>query len=296
MNMPFGVWVASVTFFNDDDSLDLVSQRKHFDWLLDNGVEGLVPVGTTGEGSTLNSQERASIIQLACEVAATKNKKVMAGCGGNHTSAVGNAIREAHNCGAHSALVVTPYYNRPTQEGLIAHYLKLADQSPIPLILYNVPSRTGVNLLPETVHKLWKHPQIIGLKEATGSHSQWLSLTAEGIPKDKVLLAGDDDAFATLYAFGARGVISASANLVPRQFVQLHHLLEEKNWEKAFSLQQKLFPLIRALFTETNPSPLKYSLSWLNRGKNRLRLPLVPIKTDTEGLLQEQIKALEVAE
>lgn len=290
-----GVWVASVTFFNQDQSLDLVSLKTHFDWLLDSGVEGLVPVGTTGEGSTLSAKERASVIRLACEVATKKNKKVIAGCGGNSTSEVKTAIQEAHDCGAHAALVVTPYYNRPTQEGLTAHYLNLAEQSPIPLVLYNVPSRTGVNLLPETVHTLWKHPQILGLKEATGSHSQWLSLTFLGIPKDKYLLAGDDDAFATLFALGARGIISASANLIPDQFVKLYGLLAANQWEQAFSLQKKLFPLIRSLFAETNPSPLKYSLSVLGRGQNRLRLPLVPIQNETETLIKNQMEALEVS-
>jgi len=289
-----GIWVASITFFNGDESLDLVAQKSHFDWLLESGIAGLVPVGTTGEGSTLTRHERVSLIELAVESAARKNKKVIAGCGGNSTASVKTLIQEASASGAQAALVVTPYYNKPTQEGLLGHYLKLADESPLPLVLYNVPSRTGVNLLPETVERLWKHSQIVGLKEASGLHPQWLSLTSKGIPSNKFLLAGDDDAFATLYALGARGIISASANLVPQYFVELQHLLDKGNWESAFDLQRKLFPLIRALFSETNPAPLKFALSHLGKGKNRLRLPLVPIKAENEQLLKHEMQLLEV--
>jgi 4-hydroxy-tetrahydrodipicolinate synthase len=289
-----GVWVATTTFFNQAGAVDLGSFEKHCSWLLDSGVEGLVPCGTTGEGPTLYAEERKLLIQTAVRLASNKKKEVIAGCGGNNTDSVLKLILEAKDLGAHAALVVTPYYNRPTQEGLVAHYQYLADKSPIPLVLYNVPSRTGVNLLPETVSRLWQHPNIKGLKEATGLHSQWLSLFASPLPEGKSILAGDDDAFATLFSLGANGIISASANIIPAQFVQLDSLLRSGKFQEAFILQKKLYPLIKTLFAETNPAPLKFALEKMGRGLNRLRLPLVPVQKETQEKIYQQLVSLEL--
>ncbi|MFM8270387.1 MAG: 4-hydroxy-tetrahydrodipicolinate synthase [Pseudomonadota bacterium] len=289
-----GVWVATTSFFDQQGALDLAAFEKHCSWLLTSGVDGLVPCGTTGEGPTLNPSERKSLIETAVKLASKKNKGVIAGCGGNNTESVLKLILEARDYGANAALVVTPYYNRPTQEGLIAHYEFLADSSPIPLILYNVPSRTGVNLLPETVSHLWQHSNIVALKEASGLHSQWLSLMASPLPKEKSVLAGDDDAFATLVSLGATGIISASANIVPSHFVKLAELLKSKHFEEALALQKKLLPLIKVLFSETNPAPIKYALEQMGRGLNKLRLPLVPIKKETEKKVLYQLKHLEL--
>jgi len=289
-----GVWVATTTFFNSAGALDLTSFEKHCSWLLESGVEGLVPCGTTGEGPTLSTEERRLLIGTAVRLASNKKKGVIAGCGGNNTESVLKMIRETAELGAQAALVVTPYYNRPTQEGLIAHYHTLADKSLIPIILYNVPSRTGVNLLPETVSLLWQHPNIKGLKEATGLHSQWLSLLASSLPEGKSVLAGDDDAFATLFSLGATGIISASANVAPLQFVQLDSLLRAGKFVEAFALQKRLFPLIKTLFAETNPAPIKYALEKMERGVNRLRLPLVPVKKETQEKIMEQLLNLEL--
>ncbi|NBX75280.1 MAG: 4-hydroxy-tetrahydrodipicolinate synthase [Proteobacteria bacterium] len=289
-----GVWVATATFFNQAGALDLNSFEKHCSWLFESGVEGVVPCGTTGEGPTLSPEDRRFLIETAVKVASRKSKQVIAGCGGNNTDSVQKLILEAKDFGAHAALVVTPYYNRPTQEGLVAHYQTLADKSPIPLVLYNVPSRTGVNLLPETVSQLWQHPNIIGLKEATGLHSQWLSLFSSPLPQGKSVLAGDDDAFATLFSLGASGIISASANVVPQHFVQLDSLLRAGNFPEAFALQKKLFPLIKTLFAETNPAPIKFALEKMGRGLNRLRLPLVPVKKETQETICKQLSNLEL--
>lgn len=289
-----GVWVATTTFFDNAGSLDLASFERHCSWLLDSGVEGLVPCGTTGEGSTLTSKERQALIETAAGLASTRKKGIIAGCGGNNTESVLKLILEANDLGAKAALVVTPYYNRPTQEGLLAHYRFLADKSPIPIVLYNVPSRTGVNLLPETVSKLWQHPNIQALKEATGLYGQWLSLLASQLPDGKAILAGDDDAFATLSSLGASGIISASANVVPSYFVKLDSLLRAKQFTEAFTLQKKLYPLIKALFLETNPAPIKYALEQMGRGLNRLRLPLVPVQKETELRVREQLVNLEL--
>jgi|694.fasta_scaffold128231_3 4-hydroxy-tetrahydrodipicolinate synthase len=289
-----GVWVATVSFFNADGSVDKESFRDHCSRLLNAKVDGLVPCGTTGEGPTLNSQERKALIEIAASESLKHQKDVIAGCGGNYTEAVLKNIQEAHEAGAKAALVVTPYYNKPTQQGLLAHYTFLADKSPIPIVLYNVPSRTGVNLLPETVAELWKHPQIIGLKEATGLHSQWLSLTSPVVPQNKYLLAGDDDAFATFSALGGTGIISASANVAPELFVSLSHHLEKQEWKEAFRLQKQLFSLIKSLFVESNPGPLKYALHRTFGTENKLRLPLVPVKRESEQLIERELRALEL--
>lgn len=286
-----GVWVATLSFFNSNFSVDLKSFENHCSWLLDSGVDGLVPCGTTGEGPTLNAEERKQLIEISVKLAQRKGKKVIAGCGGNNTESVLKLILDACNQGVDAVLVVTPYYNKPTQEGLLAHYRYLADRSPRPIFLYNVPSRTGVNLLPETVRLLWDHGNIIGLKEATGMHSQWLSL-ASFLPAEKTLLAGDDDAFATLFSLGARGIISASANIIPAHFVQLYNLLNQGRSKEAQELQLSLLPLIKALFSETNPCPLKYALSVMGRGHNYLRLPLVPVQSKTEQLIKAEMDKL----
>lgn len=288
-----GVFVATVTFFLENGSLDRPSFERHCDWLIESGVDGLVPCGTTGEGPTLSSEERKALIEIAVHSASKKNKKVIAGCGGNNTQNVLRMLIEAKEAGAESALVVTPYYNKPTQEGLLAHYNFLADQNILPIVLYNVPSRTGVNLLPETVDELWKHPNIIGLKEATGNHSQWLALSKQ-LPESKSLLAGDDDAFATLSAMGASGIISASANIIPEKFIALFKLVRSKQWEEAFRLQKQLVPLIQSVFAETNPGPLKFALAVMKKGQNQLRLPLVPVGNNTEKLIEKQLTTLEL--
>lgn len=289
-----GVWVATVTFFKSDGSVDTEKFREHCARLLAAKVDGLVPCGTTGEGPTLNAQERTALIGIAVAESLKYRKEVLAGCGGNCTETVLKNIQEAQGAGAKAALVVTPYYNKPTQEGLLAHYLFLAEKSPIPLVLYNVPSRTGVNLLPETVAELWKHPQIIGLKEATGLHSQWLSLTSPTAPENKYLLAGDDDAFATFSALGGKGIISASANIAPELFVSLSQHVEKQEWKEAFQLQKRLYPLIRSLFIESNPGPLKFALSRTVGTENKLRLPLVPVKQESERIIARELRALEL--
>jgi len=287
-----GVWVAAPTFFAEDGSLDLAAFENHLEFVLEAGVDGLVPCGTTGEGSTLSQKERKLLIEAAVKISSQFKKEVLAGCGGNHTESVWDSIKEAAESGASGALVVTPYYNKPTQAGLISHYLNLAERSPIPLVLYNVPSRTGVNLLPETVKTLWDHPNIIGLKEATGNHGQWLALASLGIPQNKYLLAGDDDAYATLSALGAKGIISASANVYPDGFVRMKRLLADQKWQEAFQIQLKLFPLIKSLFLETNPAPIKCALNKMTNTPPFLRLPLVPVNPETDTSIKKELLAL----
>lgn len=287
-----GVYVASVTPFTKNADLDEQALAGHFEFLLQSGVDGLVPCGTTGEGPTLSKEERKKIIELSAKAAKNYSKKVIAGCGSNDTKASLKNIEEAATAGADAALVVTPYYNKPTQAGLIAHYQFLAERSPLPIVLYNVPGRTNVNIQVETAVEIFKHPKIVGIKEASGNHSQWVSLANKVNLKEKSLMAGDDDAFATIYALGGIGIISATANVVPKLFVKLFSLLKGGKPGEAFTLQAKLMPLIQSMFMETNPSPAKYAMASMKCMENSVRLPLVPVTRKTEEAILVALKEL----
>jgi 4-hydroxy-tetrahydrodipicolinate synthase len=272
------------------------------EFLASHGVDGFVPCGTTGESTALSPEERRAVIALTREVAKSRGLKTIAGCGGNATASVLALIQEAEELGCDAALVVTPYYNKPTQAGLLAHYRYLADHSRLPILLYNVPSRTGVSLAVETTAKLLEHPGIVGIKEASGQYGQWLAI-AHQLDTRKSLLAGDDDAFACVLALGGSGTISAAANLVPGLFVAMYRHAAKGELGAAFQIQKKLFPLIKALFAETNPAPLKFALHHLTQAparsgssgvlENVLRLPLTPIGQATELLLLEAMRGLE---
>ncbi len=289
-----GVFVANVTPFKKNADVDFDALSGHYEFLMQSGVDGLVPCGTTGEGPTLNKEERYKIIELSVQAAKAHSKKVIAGCGSNNTVASLEMIEDAAKAGAHAALVVTPYYNKPMQAGLIAHYQYLAERTPLPLVLYNVPGRTNVNIQPETAAELFKHPKVVGIKEASGNHSQWVALANKINFKEKSLMAGDDDAFATVYALGGCGIISATANVVPRLFVKLYALLKNGKSTEAFQLQTKLMPLVQSMFMETNPSPVKYAMASMKCMENNLRLPLIPVTRKTEEAIAVALKELEM--
>jgi len=219
---------------------------------------------------------------------------VVAGCGGNDTSKVLELVHEAKELGSDAALVVTPYYNKPTQAGLLAHYRFLADRGGLPIVLYNVPGRTGVNLAVETAAQLLEHENIIGIKEASGQWGQWLGLSSAVNVAVKSLLAGDDDALAPIQSLGGAGIISASANAVPELFVAAYEAGRQGKWDEAFRLQKRLCPFVRALFLETNPAPLKYALEVLGHGEGHLRLPLVPVQPATETAVRAALNGLEL--
>ena len=277
-----GVFVASVTPFDDEGRIDLVAAKAHAEWLVACGVQGIVPCGTTGEGPTLSDKERAQMIEAALSAAQGKSVHVMAGCGSNDTQTSKKWIAEAEALGCDSTMLVTPYYNKPTQAGILAHYLHLADSATKPVVLYHVPGRTNVHLALETIAKLFEHPRIAGIKEASGQYSFWLGLAALAREQGKILYAGDDDAYAVIQALGGRGIISACANVVPEPFVQMHAWMKAGEWEKAFALQMRLAPLVRAFFCETSPSPIKYALHRYRRMRNHVRLPLVRLSTAGE--------------
>lgn len=289
-----GVFVATATLFDKEGNLALTRIREHLEWLAKSGVDGIVPCATTGEGPALTREERRAQIEIAREIASRHGLKVIAGCGGNNSAAVVELVGEAESLGCDAALVVTPYYNKPTQSGLVAHYEFVADRTALPIVLYNVPSRTGVHLELDTALRLFAHKRIVGIKEASGQHSHWLALASQMDLASKNLLAGDDDAFATIGALGGSGIISASANVAPVLFVELSRAIEAGDFPRAFSIQKRLNPLIRALFMETSPSPIKYALHRLKGYENVVRLPLVPVKNATETTLLEVLKKLEL--
>lgn len=289
-----GVFVASVTPFNENGSVNYPAFETHLRELVAAGVHGFVPCGTTGEGATLNTEEWRELVRLSVAIAREKNLKVVAGCGGNDSRKVAELMLQAADLGADAALVVTPYYNKPTARGLLAHYEFLTRQSELPIVLYNVPGRTNVSLSVDTVAELFQNPQIIGIKEASGQYGQWLALANRLNLREKFLLAGDDDAFAIVQAMGGCGIISAAANVLPTAFVKLWQLMERGEWTAAFQLQVKLFPLVKSLFLETNPAPAKFALSTMKRVENFVRLPLVPVTADTEQSIRASLSGWEL--
>lgn len=288
-----GVFVATVTpFIEKTGEVDFKAYESHLSWLSESGVHGFVPCGTTGEGPCLSGEERKKIIKLSVQVAQSRGLKVIAGCGSNSTSSALQMILEAKDVGADAALVVTPYYNKPTQEGLIAHYEFLAERSPLPIVLYHVPGRTNVTFQLSTLERLFKHPQIIGIKEASGNHGFWMGMSQVLDWKKIDVLAGDDDAFALIQQLGGKGIISATANVAPKEFVRLFNFTETGNWSQAFDLQKKLLNLVQSMFAETNPSPAKEALKLMGKMENTMRLPLVPVSSKTRDMITLALKGL----
>lgn len=269
-----GSMVALVTPFKDG-RVDEPTLRELVEFQIKNGTDVLVPCGTTGESPTLTHDEHRRIIELTVE-AANGRIAVVAGTGSNSTTEAIDLTRYAKQAGADGALLVLPYYNKPTQAGLIAHCRAVADAADLPLILYNIPGRTGVNMLPETLAALADHPYIVGMKEATGNLEQ---MTHDIILcGDKLsFLSGDDTLTLPLLAVGGRGVISVVANIVPRDVSDLVRAFLNGDWNRAREIHIKLFPLCQAMFCETNPIPVKTAMALLGMVGGELRLPLWPM-------------------
>ncbi|MGB4782001.1 4-hydroxy-tetrahydrodipicolinate synthase [Candidatus Methylomirabilis sp.] len=269
-----GSMVALVTPFKDG-RVDEPTLRELVEFQIKNGTDVLVPCGTTGESPTLTHDEHRRIIELTVE-AANGRIAVVAGTGSNSTTEAIDLTRYAKQAGADGALLVLPYYNKPTQAGLIAHCRAVADAADLPLILYNIPGRTGVNMLPETLAALADHPYIVGMKEATGNLEQMTHDIV--LCGDKLsFLSGDDTLTLPLLAVGGRGVISVVANIVPRDVSDLVRAFLNGDWNRAREIHLKLFPLCQAMFCETNPIPVKTAMALLGMVGGELRLPLWPM-------------------
>ena len=267
-----GCGVALATPFRGGE-VDWEALRKLIVRQLDAGTDALILCGTTGEPSTLTQEEKEGIWRLGVELAAGR-VPVIAGTGGNNTAAVVALSRRAQELGADGLLLVTPYYNKATQQGLVEHFTRVADAVDIPMILYNVPGRTGLNMLPETAARLCEHQNIAGVKEASGDISQAAELIR--LCPGAAIYSGNDDQTLAFLALGAQGVISVAANLVPERMRALTGAFFAGNLQAAQEEQLSLLPLIRQLFAQVNPIPLKAALHELGLCENELRLPLTP--------------------
>lgn len=285
-----GSIVALITPFRKNGSIDHGLVRELVEWHIASGTNAIVPCATTGESPTLSHDEHDEVIATVVK-AVNKRIPVLAGCGSNCTEESLRLIKHAESVGADGALVITPYYNKPTQEGMAAHYESLANSTKLPIVIYNVPGRTGVNLKPETLAKLAKIENIVGVKEASGNMdqaSEIMNLT------DLDVLSGEDSLNFPLMAAGAVGVISVVANVVPNLVAQLADAALKGDMAEGRRLHKLLFPISKALFAETNPCPVKAALSMMGKCENVLRLPLVPVRKETEELIRATLAKLGV--
>lgn len=285
-----GSLVAIVTPFRKG-KVDERALADLIEWQIANGTNGIVPCGTTGESATLSHDEHNRVIELTVEVV-RRRVPVVAGTGSNSTDEAIALTKHAKQAGADAALLITPYYNKPTQEGLYRHYRAVAEAVDLPLVLYNIPGRTGVNMLPATIARLTTLPTIVGVKEGSGSVQQASDLVL--MCGDRLtVLAGDDALTLPMMAVGGKGVITVTANIAPAEMAGLVKAFAEGKIEEARRIHFKLSPLFAALFFETNPIPVKEALSLMGKIDPELRLPLCPMANDTrEKLIQALRDAL----
>ena len=287
-----GMATAIVTPMSSDGSVDFEAMGRFIDFQIENGINALVVMGTTGENATLEPEEQKEVIAFTVKHTAGR-VPVIAGTGTNNTAHVLENTAAACAVGADAVLVVTPYYNKATQKGLIQHFTTVADASTVPVILYNVPGRTGCNLLPASVAELAKHPNIVGVKEASGNMAQVVELFAKcGDLID--IYSGEDALTVPMMSMGAKGTISVVSNVAPKESVAMTDAAAAGDFKTAAALQCKLLPLINALFCEVNPIPAKAGVAALGFGENYLRMPLTPMEPANEARLMNEMKKLGV--
>jgi 4-hydroxy-tetrahydrodipicolinate synthase len=284
-----GSYVALVTPFSKNE-VDLKKLKELVDFHLQNGTNGLIPVGTTGESPVLDHDEKAAIIKTV--VKQVKGRvPVVAGTGTNDTRTTIELTRMAKELGADAALIVTPYYNKPTQEGLFRHYEAVAKSAAIPICLYNVPSRTAVSMTPETTARLSKIKTIVATKEASGNVEAVTQIRALC---DITIISGDDSLTLPMMVLGATGVISVAANVAPRAVADLCAAAGKSDFASARKMHERLFPLFKGLFIETSPAPVKFALKAMGLLNGEIRLPLVEVTPPTEEKVKTILKGLEL--
>lgn len=287
-----GSLVALVTPLHENGDIDYDALYSLIDWHIDKGTNGIVSVGTTGESATLRLQEHLDVVEATVKHV-NKRLPVISGTGANSTEEAIDLSKESKLIGADYALSVTPYYNKPTQKGLIAHYTKIAESADIKQILYNVPSRTVCDILPETVEILSQHNNIIGIKEALDDSSRIKTLVqiSKNNNNDFLIFSGDDPTFLQSLNIGAHGVISVSANVVPETISKICKYIRNKQLEEAKTLDEKNKNLYRLLFVESNPTPVKWILYKMGLISNSIRLPLLQLdETFHEEIMSELVK------
>ena len=283
--------VALVTPFKDK-KLDEVSYIKLIHFHIENGTNGLVPAGTTGESPTLNHDEHQRVIDLC--VKESKGKlPVIAGTGSNSTEEAISLTTHAEKMGANAALIVTPYYNKPTQEGLYQHYKSINDKCGIPIIIYNIPSRSVIDMNVDTMARLYELKNIVGVKDATGDLNR-VNLTLKKLGKDFIQLTGNDDNALDFNRRGGVGTISVTANIAPKlcaEFQKFSLMKDEKSQSEAENLNKILQPLHHSMFVESNPSPVKYAAKLLNLCEDDVRLPLVKVTEQTKEIVKKSLQS-----
>ncbi|MBN2244114.1 MAG: 4-hydroxy-tetrahydrodipicolinate synthase [Acidobacteria bacterium] len=285
-----GCGTALITPFQKDGRLDEKALESLVDWQIEEGIHFLVPCGTTGENPTMTHEEHLAVVDITVRTSAGR-VPVIAGAGGNNTAKIIPLISELKQLGADGILSVAPYYNKPTQEGLYRHYRSLAESTDMPIIVYNVPGRTGVNILPDTLMRLAEIPNIAGVKEASGDISQIGEICTRA-PSDFRILSGDDSITLPLIALGGHGVISVASNEAPSMMASLADSCLEGRWQEARDWNRRLYPLMKINFVESNPIPVKAALAMMGKVEEVYRLPLVPISREARGKLASVLSGL----
>jgi 4-hydroxy-tetrahydrodipicolinate synthase len=286
-----GAIVATVTPFRNGN-LDKNALKKLVAFQIDSGTDGIVPCGTTGESATLSFEEHERVIDIVLE-SVDGRVPVIAGTGSNNTKEAVALTRYAKKAGVSGALVITPYYNKPTQDGLFRHFRTVAESADIPIILYNVPGRTGVNMAAQTVARLAEIPNIVGVKEASGNLTQVCDIIRM-TPKKFCVLSGDDALFFPMMALGAKGVISVTSNVAPRLMAELYDTYVIGEISRARDIHYHLWPLFHALFLETNPIPAKTALAMMKKIREEFRLPLCPMADANRKVLARTLSDMKL--
>lgn len=285
-----GVIPALVTPFKDDFSVDYEGMARNIDYM-EKYVDAFVPCGTTGEASTLDYEEHVEVVKFVVE---TSKLPVIAGSGSNSTREAIWLTKKVEKVGADAAMLVTPYYNKPNDAGLYEHYKAIAKEVSIPLIIYNIPSRTGINVSPQLMLKLSEIDNIVGVKEASGNLKQISDIIRLVKKKDFVVLSGDDFLTLPILSIGGKGVISVAANVAPHMMKELYNAFIEGKISKAIEIHHKLSPLFEALFIDTNPIPVKKAMELMGLASGKPRLPLVELSADKTEKLKKVLKELEL--
>ena len=286
-----GAFTALITPFKKG-KLDEKAYQSLVDWQINEGIHGLVPCGTTGESPTLSYAEHERVIQLCVEASAGR-VPVMAGTGANSTEEAIMFTKAAKKLGADAALIVSPYYNKPTQEGLYQHYKAINDAVNIPIIVYNIPGRSVVNITDDTFARLAKLPNIVGIKDATGDLARVCTLRAK-VGKDFIQFSGEDMTAVGFNAQGGVGVISVTSNIAPKAVAEVQNATLKGDYKKARDLHDKLVDLHSSMFCETSPAPVKYAVSLMGKCSNDLRLPMIPASPESKKRIEAAMKAANI--
>lgn len=284
-----GVYTALITPFAADESVDEGAMRALVEMQIEKGISGLVPVGTTGESPTVTHDENIRIVEIVVKQAAGR-VPVIAGTGSNSTREAVEMTRRARDIGAEATLQVAPYYNKPNQQGFYEHFIRVADEGGLPVIVYNIPGRTGKNIETDTMLRLAEHPGIVAVKEASGSMPQVMDVLS-GKPEDFSVLSGDDNLALPIMLLGGSGVISVASNLIPDRMSELAAAALRGDHQRALEMHYRLLPFFKAIFLDTNPLPIKYAMHLAGYAQEVYRLPMCPlsaaIKQQVETILSQ---------